>query len=86
MDLTWLYTTEGAAAANVNRAQARWIEKGFCEVDAGCRCFGYRGDEVGNCLDDGPGGWLRYGSSFSRLLQWIHLACILPQSAHEWNI
>lgn len=30
--------------------QAGWIEEGVCEVDAGCGCAGYRGDEVGDCL------------------------------------
>ena len=39
--------------ANTSFGQARWIEKGFCEADAGCGCFRYRGDEVGDCLDEG---------------------------------
>ena len=37
----------------IGSVQARWIEEGICEVDTGCGCAGYRGDEAEHCLELG---------------------------------
>jgi ribosomal protein L23 len=69
--IRWAFTglhitnTETGKSANISCTQARWIEEGICEVNAGCRRFRYSRDEVGNCLDGGRGWWLRHLYGFS---------------------